>query len=209
MKKQGLRERKKEEKLRAIKDAAVELFLSKGYDDTTTREIAHKAGVGLGTVFVYADTKRDLLFLIVNDDLEECIRKASAGIRPESSVFANLLFVLRMHYEYFLMRPTLSRPALREMYFYQSGKQADRFNRTRTDLNNLIRDVIADAMEKKLIYSPETPECVAQAIFAVYQVQLRRWLSVEEPDLNEGINALGRQIRIIMCGLAPRPEALL
>ncbi len=208
MQKQGLRERNKEEKLRRIIDAAVELFMSKGYDDTTTREIAHKAGVGLGTVFVYADTKRDLLFLIVNDELEACIHKAAAGIREDASVFANLLFVLRMHFEYFLMRPALSRPALREMYFYQSGKQAERFNRTRTDLNNLIRDVIADAMDKKLIYSPETPECVAQAIFAVYQVQLRRWLSAEDPSLEEGLEALGRQIRVIMCGLAPRPEAL-
>ncbi len=208
MQKQGLREKNKEEKLRRIKDVAVELFMSKGYDDTTTREIAQKAGVGLGTVFVYADTKRDLLFLIVNDELESCLRKATAGIRSDVSVFSNLLFVLRMHFEYFLKRPALSRPALREMYFYHSGKQAERFIDTRTALNNLIRGIIADAMEKKLIYSPETADCVAQAIFAVYQVQLRRWLSAEKPSLDEGIEALGRQIRVVMCGLAPRPEAL-
>jgi AcrR family transcriptional regulator len=36
--------------------------ISKGYDDTTTREIAIRAEVGMGTVFTYADNKRDLLF---------------------------------------------------------------------------------------------------------------------------------------------------
>src|SRR5258707_6733633 len=64
----GQRERNKRDKLLRIKNAAQELFVSKGYDDTTTREIAVRAGVGMGTVFTYAANKRDLLFLIANDD---------------------------------------------------------------------------------------------------------------------------------------------
>ena len=47
----GQRERNKRDKLLRIKNAARELFVSKGYDDTTTREIAIRAGVGMGTVF--------------------------------------------------------------------------------------------------------------------------------------------------------------
>jgi AcrR family transcriptional regulator len=49
------------DKLRRIKDAARGLFLAKGFEDTTTREIAIRAGVGIGTIFVYAENKRDLL----------------------------------------------------------------------------------------------------------------------------------------------------
>ena len=63
----GLRERNKLDKLRRIKKAARELFIARGFDDTTTREIAARAGVGMGTVFLYADNKRDLLFLTAND----------------------------------------------------------------------------------------------------------------------------------------------
>ena len=55
-------------KLRRIKDAARELFIAKGFDDTTTREIAQRASVGIGTLFIYADNKRDLLFLVANDE---------------------------------------------------------------------------------------------------------------------------------------------
>src|SRR6185436_19385466 len=72
----GKRELNKEEKLRRIRTAAIDLFTSKGYDDTTTREIAKRAKVAMGTVFVYAETKRDLLFLVINDDLEACIGRA-------------------------------------------------------------------------------------------------------------------------------------
>ena len=73
----GLRERNKRDKLRRIKDAATELFLQKGFDDTTTRAIALRAGVGLGTVFLYAPTKRDLLFLIINEELQAEVDRAT------------------------------------------------------------------------------------------------------------------------------------
>jgi AcrR family transcriptional regulator len=63
----GQREKNKIDKLNRIKEAARELFLSKGFDDATTRAIASRAGVGIGTVFIYADNKRDLLFLVAND----------------------------------------------------------------------------------------------------------------------------------------------
>src|ERR1700719_3245717 len=82
----GLRERNKLDKFRRIKEAASELFIRKGYDDTTTREIAVRAGVGLGTIFVYAENKRDLLFLIVNDELENVTLEAEASIDPAASL---------------------------------------------------------------------------------------------------------------------------
>src|SRR5580700_11541253 len=123
----GLRERNKLDKLRRIKDAASELFIRKGYDDTTTREIAVRAGVGLGTIFVYAATKRDLLFLIVNDELQEVVEKAAAGVRPERPMLDNLLRVFQWHYRYFAQEPQLSRLALREMSFYDTGPEAQKF----------------------------------------------------------------------------------
>ncbi len=46
------------------------MFIAKGFDDTTTREIAQRASVGIGTLFIYADNKRDLLFLVANDELQ-------------------------------------------------------------------------------------------------------------------------------------------
>ena len=54
----GQREKNKTEKLHRIKEAARELFVLKGFDESTTREIAVRAGVGIGTVFTYAENKR-------------------------------------------------------------------------------------------------------------------------------------------------------
>lgn len=44
--------------------SAIELFSEKGYEATTTSEIAKKAQVAEGTIFRYYKTKKDLLFAI-------------------------------------------------------------------------------------------------------------------------------------------------
>ena len=205
----GKRELNKEEKLRRIRTAAIDLFTSKGYDDATTREIAKRAKVAMGTVFVYAETKRDLLFLIINDDLEACIDRARQALQADRlSLLESLLLILRIHYEYFARKPVISRVALREMYFYDSGKQAHRFHQTRDRLASLLRDLVASAMDKKLIHSAESADCVSEVIFAIYQVHLRRWLEEDKLDVSDAMGSLGRQIRVVMSGIAPRPQAL-
>ena len=85
----GLRERNKLDKLHRIKEAATELFMQKGFDDTTTRAIALRAGVGLGTVFVYAPTKRDLLFLIINEELQAVVDRSAGLVQNSRSCPAN------------------------------------------------------------------------------------------------------------------------
>ena len=55
------RTRNKLDKRERIRDAAWSLFVERGYAETTTREVAARAGVGAGTLFLYADDKADHL----------------------------------------------------------------------------------------------------------------------------------------------------
>jgi AcrR family transcriptional regulator len=201
----SLRERNKLDKLRRIKEAASELFIRKGYDDTTTREIALRAGVGLGTIFVYATTKRDLLFLLANDGLQEVVEEAAGGVRPEHSMLDNLLRIFQLHYRYFGREPRLSRLVLREMSFYDTGPEAKKYLKTRELLIALITDVVRIALDRQAISSPERPELIAWVIFSIYQIEVRHWLASDELKLRRGLNALRRQLVLLMNGLLPRP----
>lgn len=58
----GLRERKKQLTRRAISDAATELFMRNGFDNTTLGEVAAVVGVSEQTVLNYFPTKTDLFF---------------------------------------------------------------------------------------------------------------------------------------------------
>jgi AcrR family transcriptional regulator len=57
-----LRTRKKERTRAAINDAALELFIEKGYEATTVDEIAERAEVSKATFFRYFATKAEVIF---------------------------------------------------------------------------------------------------------------------------------------------------
>jgi AcrR family transcriptional regulator len=204
----GLREKNKIDKLHRIKVAARELFITKGFDDTTTREIALRAGVGIGTVFIYADNKRDLLFLVANDELAETTSRAEATVRDDESCLQNLLTLFRHHYEFFGRQPELSRLMLREMAFYDSGRQADRFQATRERVINLVGAVMKRALDRGMIQSSEDPSFIGWVEFCIFQVELRRWLTTRELDINKGIAALRRALQLFIQGLAPAKGCL-
>lgn len=61
------RDRAKHKTITTIRSVAWELFLSHGYEKTTTREIAARAGVAVGTVFLYAHDKEQLLCSLLEE----------------------------------------------------------------------------------------------------------------------------------------------
>jgi hypothetical protein len=60
------------------------------------------------------------------------------------------------------------------------------------------------ALEQKAISSPERPELIAWVIFSIFQIEVRHWLSSDELNLRRGLNALRRQLVLLMNGLSPR-----
>ena len=120
----SLRERKKLETRERIRAAAAELFTRHGYGAATMRQIAKRAHVGLGTLFNYAEDKRDLVFLIFNEELNAVTDVALAEPRPGQALLEQLMAVFRVHYRWLAGKPALARILLQELTFYSSGKQA-------------------------------------------------------------------------------------
>ena len=203
----GRRELNKAEKLHRIKEAARELFISKGFDETTIREIAAVAEVGLGTVFVYAENKRDLLFLIFNDGLEDAARKARSSIVETAPLVENLLGAFQPLYQFFARQPALSRLVLREMTFYDSGRQANRFQKTRERNIQLIGNIVKQAAARKTI-KIDDPTFAGWVAFCIFQVELRRWLMNNELKISSGMTRLERALRLCMAGWGAKPAAM-
>jgi len=197
----GLRARNKQDKLRRIRAAAESLFIAKGFDDTTMREIAVRAGVGLGTIFLYASNKRDLLFLIINEALERVTERAEAAIDGQAPLIGNLLTVSKLHYEFFGNQPARSRLVLREMVFYDSGAQAAPFRKTRERVIQLFGRIVDQAAAAGEIARPGDPLFVGWTLFCIFQVELRRWLSRETMQLRSGIAELERAFELLVNGL--------
>ncbi|MBC3839780.1 TetR family transcriptional regulator [Streptacidiphilus sp. 4-A2] len=76
----GLRDRKKEQTRRNLREGAALLFAERGFAATTVEDIAAHANVSKRTFFRYFDSKEDLLLPDLRD-VFDCVETALAG-RP-------------------------------------------------------------------------------------------------------------------------------
>ena len=66
----GLREKARIERYQNIRAAAERLFNERGYEHTTTKEVAELAGVGEATLFRYISNKYELLLLVIGERMD-------------------------------------------------------------------------------------------------------------------------------------------
>ena len=99
---------KKEDKRRRIRAAAAELFRAQGYEATTTRSIAERAGIATGTLFLYVRDKDEALALVYGDEVDE-VFAAAAKTRPSRLRFVRgVVHRLRGLYELYAGHPELA-----------------------------------------------------------------------------------------------------
>jgi AcrR family transcriptional regulator len=166
------------------------------------RQIADRAHVGLGTLFNYAEDKRDLVFLIFNQELSAITDVALAAPRPGQPVVEQLVAVFEVHYGWLATQPALARILLQELTFYSSGKQAATFHGIRKRLIDGVQALIERAQKARQIQSKEKPELIARSIFFLYSASLRWWIAAPQPDPQKGVADLRRLLRLQFEGLS-------
>ncbi|MEU9982508.1 TetR family transcriptional regulator [Streptomyces sp. NPDC050856] len=90
----GLRERKKQQTYQAISDAAIALFLARGFDQVPVAEVAAAAGVSKPTLFRYFPAKEDLALHRFADHRDEAARVVAgrpAGRSPLGALHRHFL----------------------------------------------------------------------------------------------------------------------
>ncbi len=200
-----LREQNKLEKRQRIRAAARELFSKHGYEVATLRQIAKRAHVGLGTLFNYVQDKRDLVFLIFNEELAAVTDEALTASQQHDSLIDQLIDIYRPHYHYFSKDPPLSRILLQELTFYSEGKQAATFHEIRERLISGIERVIRTAQNEQRIHTKEDPAIVARHIFFVCSGAIRWWIARLTPSPRDGLAELRRLLELDIKGLQPHP----
>ena len=113
----GRRERNKQEKFDRIVAAATELFAEHGVDEVTTQQIADKADIGTGTLFLYAKTKGELLLLVQNAKYVEALEQGRADAETVPGVLDAVLAIVRPIVECNRIQIDNGRTYLREMVF--------------------------------------------------------------------------------------------
>lgn len=113
----GRRERNKQAKLDRITAAATELFAEQGVEEVTTQQIADKADIGAGTLFLYAKTKGELLLLVQNAHYTEALQRGRSNADGIPDVLDAVLAIVRPIVECNRVQIDNGRTYLREMVF--------------------------------------------------------------------------------------------
>lgn len=201
----GVRERSKRERQDRITMAARNMFAEHGYDATTLRQVAERAGLGLGTLFNYISDKRDLIYLVFNQEVSVATDNALAAPRPWQSFTEKILSMIEPNYRLFGSEPVLSRILLSEVLQHTPGLHLAEHIAIRDRFIRGMEEVVAEAQQSGEIGSSESPQLVARHIFFSYSAALRWWLAASEnPEWRAGMRELGEVLRLQTTGLGLR-----
>ena len=90
-----LRQRRKEARPQELLDAALSLFVEKGFVATRSEEVAARAGVSKGTLYLYYPSKEELLKAVIRQQLSSEIAagalEAERFVGPSSTLLTEVL----------------------------------------------------------------------------------------------------------------------
>ena len=172
----GRRERQRQKTLARIVRTARALFARKGFEATTTQEIAAKADIGSGTLFNYAETKEDLLLLVFREEMDVVVARAFATLPPEGSLLSRLLHVFDSFVAYHKRDVAIGCALMRQLTAVSNPAAREDLRRFMRALLRRIRGLIQDAQQRGEIREDVPVALLAQNLFSIYYRLLQGWL---------------------------------
>lgn len=177
----GRRERNKQQKLERIMAAAAELFAAHGVDDVTTQQIADKADIGTGTLFLYAKTKGELLLLVQNAHYAEALEQGRAEADAAPDTLEAVMCIVRRIVDCNRIQIDNGRTYLREMVF---GDPAEPHHCAALSIVAQTEEAIAGILASDKPARPDDAETTARIISAIMFLSMaasaNAALSIEE-----------------------------
>lgn len=85
---------KKDIRKKELLDIAYELFIAKGYENTSVDEIIAKAGIAKGTYYYYFESKEQMLEDVVNMMIDECVKRAEQVVASDLELEQKLVYTI-------------------------------------------------------------------------------------------------------------------
>lgn len=171
------REQNKQRNLEHIKQTAKQLFEQKGYEATTTREIAEAAEIATGTLFLYVKNKAELLILVYTDALEEINTNSFATLTEDMLLLDALMHVFGPCLRFYEQHLENARHFLKELLFHPGESNGYQLPASqKEDIIERLVDLVRHAQERGEIRQHLDPHLAARSFFAMYFAAVIAWL---------------------------------
>jgi AcrR family transcriptional regulator len=193
------RERRKEQTLRRIEEAAWTLFTTRGYEATSTREIAEAADIAAGTLFNYFPEKRSLLIHLMQRKIDLAATDAFESIRP-STLDQELIHLFAALTDCYAQERRLSRVFVKELLFTDGDQRVESAAWTFALVKRVASRVRA-AQRRGELDSSIDPMDAAQQLFSTHYFGLVTWLGGTIPSRAAHEERFRASLRLLLRGL--------
>ncbi|MER6373371.1 TetR/AcrR family transcriptional regulator [Streptomyces mirabilis] len=177
----GRRERAKQDKRERIMTAARELFVEHGVDKVTTQQVARRADVAIGTLYLYASTKAELLIMVQNEKFAAAVDTglAAANTTVGQGALERVIALIRPVVECVREHIENGRTYLHELVF---GDPAEPYRRAGLALAGRLEDGIIGLLTRDEHVGAADAATLARVITAIIHISTTATLYLHRSD---------------------------
>lgn len=199
MERSSRRERRKEETLSRIETVAWDLFRRRGYEATSTREIAEGADIAAGTFFNYFPEKRSLLIHLMQRQIDSATNRAFEAMAP-STLERELTELFAALTQCYAKERRLSRVFIKELLFTDGQRRTESAAWT-FGLVKRISSLVERAQRRGELDPSIDPMEAAQQVFSTHYFGLVTWLGGTIPSRDAQEEQFRASLRLLLRGL--------
>ncbi|MBI1406358.1 MAG: TetR family transcriptional regulator [Caulobacter sp.] len=200
----GVRDDQKAATRAKVLSAARDLFHEIGYDETTIRAIADRAGVSVGSVFTTFSSKADVLSQVMADrvgPLQEELTRILPYLRGSTS--DRICSIFAIHYDFECRRVKLFLAHIAATFSPSLEETTVPFGRNET-FKGMLLDVLAEGVERGDVRPDADLELVLDVLLAAYAFNYSQAAQVGA-DAMALTARMERQVGLILAGVKPQP----
>ena len=198
----GRAERNKRDKRERIMRAARELFRRHGFERTTISEIAERADVGKGTLFLYAGSKEELLVMFFREDVGRSIDRGF-NTMPDAPLADQVMHVFGVMLDQNRKNLDLGRTFAKEVPFVGGDRHA--IGEVMSGFYDRMAMLIEQAQTRGEVPREVAPRALAHNLFALYFFTLLGWLGGSIRAAPEATLRQRVELQLFGCGRSPGP----
>lgn len=196
----GVRETQKQGTRRKVLEAARDLFNEIGYDETTIRAIAERAGVSVGSVFTTFASKADVLSQVMEDRVDALYGELDRVTRHlRGTTCDRVCSVFAIHYDFECRRVKLFLAHIAASFSPSLDATTIPYGRN-SRFKGMLVDLLADGVERGDVRADADLDLVLDTLMASYAWNYR--LAAQRgADSTVMIGIMERQVQLIFEGL--------
>lgn len=196
----SLRAQSKLKTRRRVLDAARKLFMERGYEAATIRDIASEAGLSTGAVFASFIDKTDLFNAVMAEDFQRQVEATRQAARPDANTEDAILAIFEAGYRFHGAQLPLLQAAISLSWSHGLGGEfGDRpsFGLAMDALSEVLTRGVAAG---ELKADSEQVRLVAELLWDAYVSNYRRAL-FDGWNVDRLIERVREQVRLVLASL--------